>query len=122
MAKRKTATKTKTVYRSVPAKRKGGRRKNTLNKSTKKPMQAAGLAVGLLSVYGAPIVQSATTKSIKPISGAIMDKDTAIKAGKNALIGAVAGTAVGIGVDKFGLKKPVNRVLRTVRSFTGGLI
>lgn len=121
MAKRKTA-KTKTVYRSAPAKRKGGRRKNTLNRSTKKPMQAAGVAVGLLSVYGAPIVQSVTTKSIKPISGAIMDKDTAIKAGKNALIGAVAGTAVGIGVDKFGLKKPVNRVLRTARKFTGGLI
>ena len=121
MAKRKTATKTKTVYRSAPAKKKG-RRKNTLNKSTKKPMQAAGVAVGLLSVYGAPIAQAISTKSIKPISGAIMDKDTAIKAGKNAVIGAVAGTAVGIGVDKFGLKKPVNRVLRTVRGFTGGLI
>ena len=51
-----------------------------------------------------------------------MDKDTAIKAGKNALIGAVAGTAAGVVVDKFGLKKPVNRVLRTVRKFTGGLI
>lgn len=120
MAKKKTATKTKTVYRSAPKKK--GKKKNTLNRSTKKPMQAAGVAVGLLSVYGAPIVQSVTTKSVKPISGAIMDKDTAIKAGKNALIGAVAGTAVGIGVDKFGLKKPVNRVLRTVRSFTGGLI
>ena len=122
MAKRKTATKTKTVYRSAPAKRKGGRRKNTLNKSTKKPMQAAGVAVGLLSVYGAPIAQSISTKSIKPISGAIMDKNTAIKAGKNALIGAVAGTAVGVGVDKFGLKKPVNRILRAARKFTGGLI
>ena len=120
MAKRKTATKTRTVYKTAPKKK--ARRKNTLNKSTKKPMQAAGVAVGLLSVYGAPIAQAISTKSIKPISGAIMDKDTAIKAGKNAVIGAVAGTAVGIGVDKFGLKKPVNRVLRTVRGFTGGLI
>lgn len=120
MAKKKTAVKTRTVYRSAPKKK--GKRKSTLNRSTKKPMQAAGVAVGLLSVYGAPIAQSVTTKSIKPISGAIMDKTTAIKAGKNALIGAVAGTAVGVGIDKFGLKKPVNRMLKTVRSFTGGLI
>ena len=120
MTNKKTATKTKTVYRSAPKKK--GKKKSTLNRSTKKPMQAAGVAVGLLSVYGAPIVQSVTTKSIKPISGAIMDKNTAIKAGKNAVIGAVAGTAVGIGVDKFGLKKPVNRILRTARKFTGGLI
>ena len=120
MAKRKTSTKTRTVYKTAP--RKKARRKNTLNRSTKKPMQALGVAVGLASVYGASILASVKDKSVKPISGAIMDKDTAIKAGKNALIGAVAGTAVGVGVDKFGLKKPVNKALRTVRGFTGGLI
>ena len=121
MAKGKGSKAKTAPRRAFVAKKKKGR-KNTLNRSTKKPMQAAGVAVGLASVYGPAIVQSVTQKSVKPISGAIMDKDTAIKAGKNALIGAVAGTAVGIGVDKFGLKKPVNRVLRTVRKFTGGLI
>jgi hypothetical protein len=120
MAKKRSIKRTAPRRAYGPKKR--GRRKNTLNKSTKKPMQAVGVAVGLASVYGAPIAQSVAQKSIKPISGAIMNKDTAIRAGKNALIGAVAGTAVGIGVDKFGLKKPVNRVLRTVRKFTGGLI
>ena len=121
MAKGKT--KKATAPRRAPvAKKKGKKKGSTLNRSTKKPMQAAGVAIGLASVYGPSIVQSVKTKSTKPISGAIMDKSNAIQAGKNALIGAVAGTAVGIGVDKFGLKKPVNRVLRTVRKFTGGLI
>ena len=120
MAKGK-GSKAKSAPRRAPVAKKKGRR-NTLNKSVKKPMQALGVTVGLASVYGAPIVQSVTQKSVKPISGAIMDKDTAIKAGKNALIGAVAGTAAGVVVDKFGLKKPVNRVLRTVKSFTGGIL
>ena len=122
MAKAK-GSKAKSAPRRAPtAKKKGKKKGSTLNRSVKKPMQALGVTVGLASVYGAPIVQSVTQKSVKPISGAIMDKDTAIKAGKNALIGAVAGTAAGVVVDKFGLKKPVNRVLRTVRKFTGGLI
>lgn len=121
MAKAK-GSKAKSAPRRAPVAKKKKGRKNTLNRSVKKPMQALGVTVGLASVYGAPIVQSVTQKSVKPISGAIMDKDTAIKAGKNALIGAVAGTAAGVVVDKFGLKKPVNRVLRTVRKFTGGLI
>ena len=119
----KKGSKAKSAPRKAPsAKKKGKKKGSTLNRSVRKPMQALGVTVGLASVYGAPIVQSVTTKSIKPISGAIMDKNTAIKAGKNALIGAVAGTAAGVVVDKFGLKKPVNRVLRTVRKFTGGLI
>lgn len=119
----KKGTKAKSAPRRAPvAKKKGKKKGSTLNRSTKKPMQAAGVAIGLASVYGPAIVQSVTTKSVKPISGAIMDKNTAIQAGKRALIGAVAGTAVGVGVDKFGLKKPVNRVLRTVRKFTGGIL
>ena len=120
MAKKRS--KARTAPRRAYAPKRKGKRKNTLNKSVKKPMQALGVAVGLASVYGAPIVQSVTQKSVKPIAGAVMDKDTAIRAGKNALIGAVAGTAAGVVVDKFGLKKPVNRILRTVRGFTGGLI
>lgn len=120
MAKKKIGK--RTAPRRAYGPKKKGRRKNTLNKSTKKPMQAVGVAVGLASVYGAPIVQSVAQKSIKPIAGAVMDKEVAIRAGKNALIGAVAGTAAGVVVDKFGLKKPVNRILRTVRGFTGGIL
>lgn len=117
--KRKTTAKTRTVYRTAPRKK---RRTSTLNKSTKKPMQALGVTAGLLSVYGAPIVQSVTQKKIEPISSAIMSKDNLVQAGKNAVIGAVVGTGAGIVADKFGLKKPINKVLKTVRSFTGGLI
>lgn len=116
--KRKTAT--RTIYRTAPKKKK--RRASTLNKSTKKPMQALGTTIGVLSVYGAPIVQSVTSKSVAPISSALMNKDVLIQAGKNAIIGAVVGTGAGVVVDKFGLKKPVNRVIKTIRSFTGGLI
>lgn len=120
MAKKRS--KARTAPRRAYAPKRKGKRKNTLNKSVKKPMQALGVAVGLASVYGAPIVASVAQKSVKPIAGAVMDRDTAIRAGKNALIGAVAGTAAGVVVDRFGLKKPVNRILRTVRGFTGGLI
>lgn len=120
MAKKKIGK--RTAPRRVYGPKKKTRRKNTLNRSVRKPMQAVGVAVGLASVYGAPIVQSVTQKSIKPISGAIMNKDTAIRAGKHALIGAVAGTAAGVVVDKFGLKKPVNKIIRTVRGFTGGIL
>ena len=118
----KKRSKARTAPRRAYSPKKKGRRKNTLNRSVKKPMKALGVAVGLASVYGAPIVQSVAQKSGKPIVGAVMDKDTAIKAGKNALIGAVAGTAAGVVVDRFGLKKPVNRILRTVRGFTGGIL
>ena len=121
MAKGK-GSKARTAPRRAYGPKKKKKRTNTLNRSTRKPMQALGVAVGLASVYGAPIVASVTQKSVKPIAGAVMDKDTAIRAGKNALIGAVAGTAIGVGVDKFGLKKPVNRILRAARKFTGGLI
>lgn len=96
--------------------RKKKRRTSTLNRSTKKPMQAVGVMVGAVAIpYGDAIVQSVKGFTVKPIAQAIMSKDNAIKAAKNGAIGYLAGTAVGVVTDKTGLKKPVNKVLRFAR-------
>ena len=92
------------------------RRTSTLNRSTKKPMQAAGVLIGGVAIpYGDAIVQSVKGLSAKPIAAALMNKENAIKAAKAGAVGYVAGTAVGIVTDKTGLKRPVNKVLRTIR-------
>jgi len=104
----------RTVYRSAPAKKKK-RRSSTLNRSVKKPMQATGVAIGLVTVYGPAAWQSITTMNAKPILGAVMDKNYAIEGAKRAAIGYLGGTAAGIVADKSGLKRPVNKVLRTFR-------
>lgn len=115
MAKRKASgTKTRTVYRTAPRKRKG-RRSSTLNRSVKKPMQTVGTLIGLTSVYGVPLWNSITTMKATPILGAVMNKDYAIAAAKNVAVGYLGGTAAGIVADKTGLKKPINKALRTVR-------
>lgn len=113
MAKKSTrTTRTRTVYRTAPRKK---RRTSTLNRSVKKPMQALGVTVGLASVYGPAIVASVKGMSTKPIAGAIMNKDAGIQAIKNVATGYLVGTGAGIIADKSGLKKPINKALRTVR-------
>ena len=104
----------RTVYRSVPAKRKK-RRTSTLNRSVKKPMQTIGTVVGLATVYGPSVIQSVKTMNAQPVLGAVMSKDYAIEAAKRVAIGFVAGTAAGVVADKTGLKRPVNKVLRLGR-------
>ena len=92
------------------------RRTSTLNRSTKKPMQAAGVLIGGVAIpYGDAIVQSVKGLSAKPIAAALMNKENAIKAAKAGAVGYIAGPAVGVVTDKTGLKRPVNKVLRTVR-------
>ena len=99
------------------------RRVNTLNKSVKKPMQAAGVAVGgILIPYGAAMVEAVKSKSIAPASAAIMSKDNAIKAAKGAAVGFIAGTVAGTVADKAGLKRPINKFKRTLKGLTGGLL
>ena len=102
--------------RSYYAPRRKARRKNTLNRSTKKPMQAVGVLVGGVAIpYGDAIKQSVLGFNAAPMAQAIMSKDNAIKAAKGAAVGYIAGTAVGIVTDKTGLKRPVNKALRFVR-------
>lgn len=116
MAKRRrssTRTKTRTVYRSASKRTK--RRTSTVNRSVKKPMQALGVGVGLAAVYGPALIQSVKTMKTAPIASQIMNKDAGIQAAKNVAVGYLAGTAAGIVADKTGIKKPVNKVLRTVR-------
>ena len=93
------------------------RRTSTLNRSVKKPMQAAGVLIGAVAIpYGAAIVDSVKSLSVKPAAAAIMNKDNAIQAVKYGAVGIAAGTAAGIVADKTGLKRPVNKALRLVRS------
>ena len=108
------SSKTRTVYRSVPAKKKK-RRSSTLNRSVKKPMQTIGVTVGLATVYGPAIVQSVKSMNANPILGAVMSKDYAIEAAKRVAVGYIGGTAAGVVADKTGLKRPVNKVLRLGR-------
>ena len=114
MAKRRTTrAKTRTVYRT--AKRKAKRRASTLNRSVKKPMQALGVGIGLASVYGPAAWQSIKTMNANPILSTVMNKDAAVAAAKNVAVGYIGGTAAGIVADKSGLKRIVNKGLRTVR-------
>ena len=104
-------------------KKKTARKKNTLNKSVKKPMQALGVTIGgIIIPYAGAMIESVKTKSIAPASSAIMNKDNAIKAAKGAAVGFIAGTVAGTVADKAGLKRPINKVKRTLKSLTGGLI
>lgn len=117
----------KTKARSAPRRaatgaKKKTRRVNTLNRSVKKPMRAAGVAIGAMIPYAGAVVDSVKTKSISPMSSAVMNKDNAIKAAKGAAVGFLAGTAVGIVADKAGLKKPINKIKRSLKGLTGGLI
>lgn len=107
---------------AAPRARKTKRRANTLNRSVKKPMQAAGVLVGAMIPYAGAIVDSVKTKKLAPISGAIMSTDNAKNAAKNAAVGFIAGTAIGMVADKTGLKKPINRAKRALRGLTGGIL
>lgn len=107
---------------AAPRARKYKRRTNTLNRSVKKPMQAAGVAVGVMIPYAGAIVDSVKARKLAPLSGAVMSKDNAVQAAKNAAVGFIAGTVAGTVADKAGLKKPINKIRRTIKSFTGGLL
>lgn len=122
MAARKKAG----TRRAAPRRAYGGfkkkRRTNTLNKSVKKPMQATGVAIGAMIPYAGAVVEAVKSKSIGPVSSAVMSKDNAIKAAKGAAVGFLAGTAAGIVADKAGLKKPINKLKRSLKSITGGIL
>lgn len=120
-AKRKT-TKKAAPRRAAYRASKPRRRRNTLNRSVKKPFQAAGVAIGAMIPYFGAIVQTVKTRSLAPASSALMSKDNAVQAAKNAAVGFIAGTAAGVVADKAGLKRPINKIRRTLKSFTGGLI
>ena len=58
MAKRKSTRRAAPRRFYAGPRRKGKRRTNTLNRSVKKPMQAAGVGIGLAAVYGPSVWQS----------------------------------------------------------------
>lgn len=108
--------------RAASGGKKPKKRVNTLNRSVKKPMRAAGVAIGAMIPYAGAVVDSVKSKSISPMSSAIMSKDNAIRAAKGAAVGFLAGTAVGIVADKAGLKKPINKLKRSLKGLTGGIL
>ena len=116
MAKRRNSYKRRAAAPRAYYPRRKKSRRSTLNRSTKKPMQAIGVLVGAVAIpYGDAIVQSVKTLSVKPAAAAIMNKDKAIEAAKYGAVGYLAGTAVGVVTDKTGLKRPVNKALRFVK-------
>lgn len=108
--------------RAASGGKKTKKRVNTLNRSVKKPMRAAGVAIGAMIPYAGAVVDSVKSKSIAPMSSAVMNKDNAIRAAKGAAVGFLAGTAVGIVADKAGLKKPINKLKRSLKGLTGGIL
>ena len=120
--KKKPATASKSRARAASGGKKTKKRVNTLNRSTKKPLRAAGVAIGAMIPYAGSVVAAIKSKSIAPVSSAVMSKDNAIKAAKGAAVGFLAGTAAGIVADKAGLKKPINKLKRSLKSITGGIL
>ena len=115
MAKRKSTKRyTARPYRAYRAPKKK-RRTSKLNRSTVKPMRAAGAAAGAALVYAPYGIAAVKSRSIAPITGAITNKDLAIQAIKNVAVGYIAGTVAGKVVDTVGLKKPVNKIIREVK-------
>lgn len=53
-------------------------------------------------------------KSIAPLTAAATNKDVLMATGKNVLMGYAVGYAAGFVMDKTGLKKPINKVLKKV--------
>lgn len=118
MAKKRRSSTARRSYYAAP-KKKTKRRANTLNRSVKKPMQAAAVGLTLASLYGPAVVESVKTMKVAPIQNAVIgtftNTDTALQVGKQVAVAYVGGTVAGIVADKTGLKRIVNKGLRTVR-------
>ncbi len=107
----KSSTKTKTVY----VKAKKTKRSNKLNRSVKKPMQTMGLVIGACLPYIPAGFNSIKSKSITPMVSAVTDKNNAVNAAKGAAVGFIGATVAAMAIDKTGLKKPVNKLLKVVK-------
>ena len=115
MAKRKTYKRRAAARPYYGPRRKSKRRTSKLNRSTVKPMRAAGAAAGIALSYGPYALASVKSRSIAPITQAIMSKDVGLMAAKNIAMGYIGGFVAGKVVDAVGLKRPVNKVIREVK-------
>ena len=70
-ARKKAGTRRAAPRRAYGFAKKKGRRTNTLNKSVKKSMQAAGVAIGAMIPYAGSVVEAVKSKSISPVSSAV---------------------------------------------------
>lgn len=117
MATKRKTTRRRSYARSTGTgtKRRTTRRRSTLNGSVIKSMQSAGVVAGLVLVYGSSIISAVNSKSVKPLQSAVTNKEMAINAAKNVAVGYIGGTIVGKVADKTGLKRPINKVKKTVK-------
>lgn len=78
-------------------------------------MKSAGALIGAGITYGPYAVQSVKNKSVAPIIGAVTSKDVAVAGLKSVAIGYIGGAIAGKVADTVGLKRPINKVFRTIR-------
>lgn len=114
MAKRKAkSTASRRAY--YPPRRKAKRRKSTLNRSTVPLCKSTGALIGAGITYGPYAMASIKARSVSPMVGALTSKDVAIAGIKHVGIGYLAGAVTGKVIDATGLKRPVNKVFRSVK-------
>lgn len=114
MAKRKArSTASRRAY--YPPRKKAKRRTSTLNRSTVPTMKSAGALIGAGITYGPYAMASIKARSVSPMVGAITNKDVALDGIKHVAIGYLAGGVAGKVIDVAGLKKPVNKAIRSVK-------
>lgn len=117
MAKRKSRSTTRRASSPYygPRRKTKKRRTSTLNRSTVKPMKSAGALIGAGLVYGPFAVASIKAKSITPMVAGLTNKDVAVSALKHVAVGYIGGAIAGKVIDTAGLKRPVNKLFRTVK-------
>lgn len=115
MARKTRSNKSTATRRVYVTARPRKRRTSKLNRSTVPAMKSAGALIGAGITYGPYAVESIKSKSVSPIVGAISSKDVAVAGIKRVAIGYLGGAVAGKVIDSLGLKKPVNRIFRTVR-------
>lgn len=110
--KRRSSTKTRTVYRSAPRRRSS--RRKSYNGSVAKKTAALGAGIGLGAVALPVAISAIQSRSLNPITGAFTNKDKLIEMGKNAIVGYAVGYGAGVVLDKTGLKKPMNKIVKKI--------
>lgn len=78
-------------------------------------MKSTGALIGAGMVYGPYAINSIKARSVTPMVGALASKDVAMAGIKHVAIGYLGGAVAGKVIDSAGLKKPVNKVIRSVK-------
>lgn len=91
-----------------------GKRRNTLNASTRKKLAGIGAVGGIATVMAPVAVQAIQSKNVQPITNAVMDVNTLKESAIRGIGGYAVGMAIGIIADKTGFKRPINKALKLI--------